>query len=201
MSTKKKLSDNRHKIGQFFITLPRWKDVDDLHEIYKMLPPTNWCYIVKEFHDDVDPDKSRNSNIHYHMSVILRNKISKKKLLAWFENIFPNDYKRIDIEATKNFEATLLYMQKESKICFESGTRPVALAKKKAISLQKITTEESQLSWITQMVMYGCNEEREMEFQRIYSRILKHLWNQDLSYCRKDCENFLKVLKYCRAGR
>lgn len=194
MVTKKVENSNRHKLSQFFLTFPRWEEYENLEVLYKMFPPLKWGYFVKEMHDEVDPDPNRESMIHYHVSIILRNPISKKKLINWFTEICPLDYKRIDVEATRNFEATIKYMQKESKICFEVGDRPKSISEKKAGTLQKITITDAD---VTYGVMNMLKETKWMKMMKYCTLIRRHLWDSD-SFGELKCENFLNNMKYVR---
>lgn len=115
---------NRNKVTHYFITFPRWKQVD-LKEIPNKLPPMAWYIIVEEKHEDEDPDKERNSMIHYHISLILKQGIPFKKFIDWITKEWPHDYKRIKLETTKSWEDSIEYCKKESKNFLEFGENPV----------------------------------------------------------------------------
>lgn len=199
MSTESVNNQNRHKLSQFFITFPRWKTYEDLTALHTELPPSKWCYIVQELHDDEDLDLERNSMVHYHVSIILRNPVTKKKLLNWIQLKFPSNWKRVDVSATKNFEATILYMMKESTIFLETGVRPKTLAQRKAVSLQKFAsrlTPEQIKSEIIHGVAEMMKEERRFYIEKKFMMIYRYLGYID--YNRESCIKFLEKMRCCK---
>lgn len=114
---------NRHGVYQWFITWSRWGPYT-FAEVIDKLPPTKWCYIVEEDHEDPDKDVERNSMIHLHASVVFKHEIAFHKLRRWIEKTWPDDYKRIDYEPTKSFKDALDYCRKESLEFMERGCRP-----------------------------------------------------------------------------
>lgn len=133
-------TSNRNKCLQYFITLPRWYQLENFSEIANKLPPRKWCYIVQEDHDDDDKNLERNSKIHYHVSIIFKKGISKSNLLKWIKNEWPDDYARIDVQATRSFTNVLDYLKKESIISYEDGERPSKLRDSSSKAMDKAIT-------------------------------------------------------------
>jgi len=104
---------NRNPVSQWFITFPRWQEYDDIKQFQGMSPESKWGYAVKESHED--------GGIHYHLMLKLKKGMTKSKMLAYWTKMFPNDYKRIDIEPTKDFRAAHKYLQKEQLDVYEWG--------------------------------------------------------------------------------
>lgn len=115
---------NRNKVCNFFITFPRWEEVE-LSSIPQKLPKMVYYFIVKENHDDSDPDPERNSMVHYHISLVLKQGIPFKKFLDWIKAEWPSDWKRIKLETTKSFDDSIEYCKKESRDFLEFGVNPV----------------------------------------------------------------------------
>lgn len=114
---------NRNKVSNYFVTFPRWEEVE-LSSIPDKLPGASYYFIVKEEHEDADPDPERCSMIHYHISIVLKQGITFKKLLDWIKREWPSDWKRIEIETTKSFDKSIDYLKKESRDYLEFGQRP-----------------------------------------------------------------------------
>ena len=104
---------NRNPVKQWFITFPRWNEYEDIKVFEGMAPKSKWGYVVKESHED--------GGIHYHLMLKLAKGITKSKMLAYWQDKFPNDYKRIDVEPTKDFRAAHAYLQKEKLDVYEWG--------------------------------------------------------------------------------
>lgn len=109
---------NRNKISQFFITYPKWVEYESPKRMMDFLPPCKWAYIVQENHED--------NGIHYHVACIVKYPITKAKLLLYFKGTFPDQYKRIDVQAMASWKSSIEYLQKESLIFYEHGSRPVS---------------------------------------------------------------------------
>jgi len=104
---------NRNPVCQWFITFPRWIEYADIKEFEKLSPKSKWGYVVKESHED--------GGIHYHLMLKLNKGITKSKMLSYWTEKFPQDYKRIDIQPTKDFRAAHSYLQKEQLDVYEWG--------------------------------------------------------------------------------
>ena len=189
--------DNRHKIKQYFITFPRWIMYDDFKSLADMLPGYSWIYIVQEDHDDADTDTTRNSSIHYHVSIVLKHPIAKVKMINWISSCFPNEYQRVKVEATKNFERALTYCQKESTVFFESGLRPSRVSMPKFT--RKVMSPEEMDEMAMKHLLHDQEEKKLMKRMKILCLIKKHetggcTWLSD--YTEKECKIFICKMKY-----
>lgn len=104
---------NGHPCIKWFITFPQSGDLkkEDLH-----LPPTTFKFICKEKHEDGKP--------HLHASIVLMYKKSKPKFIEWFQESYPNDWKRIKVDPTKELVNTINYCSKEDPFPFQEGEIP-----------------------------------------------------------------------------
>lgn len=100
----RQMSDNRNKCKQYFITFPQSGKVTK-KEFVDSLPPVEAGFAVTEEHED--------GGMHIHALVKLRNGITKANLLKYIIKKWPDDYKRIDIQITKNLNKAQVYLQKE----------------------------------------------------------------------------------------
>jgi len=199
ISIKKKMPtekcENRHPIKQYFMTFSRWKTYDSLVELENLLPETTWIHIVQEDHDEPDKDELRGSMIHYHVSLVLKHEIPFKKMVKWIEKTFPNDYKRVKIEKTRNFDAALSYSKKESHIIHESGKRP------SRVPMQKITritlTQEQKEAELISLVKFCIDEDREFYEMKRYLMI-NHNLGWETNYTMNECRKFLHTMKYVK---
>lgn len=104
---------NRNPVSQWFITFPRWNEYEDIKQFEKLAPKSKWGYVVKESHED--------GGIHYHLMLKLSKGIAKSKMLDYWKNECPNDYKRIDCEPVRDFRAAYNYLGKEQLETYEWG--------------------------------------------------------------------------------
>lgn len=105
---------NRNPVKQWFITFPQWNKYDNINEFEKISPKSKWGYVVMESHE--------NGGVHYHLMLnLIGTGMTKSKMLAYWTKMFPNDYKRIDIEPTKSFNDAHNYLQKEKLEVHEWG--------------------------------------------------------------------------------
>jgi len=102
---KEKKSQNRNPVKQWFITFSQVREVVSKEEFNKSLPPHDYSYTVEEEHED--------EGYHYHMTIKLVKGISFSKLNKWFQEKFPNDYKRIHFKPVQNFDNCIRYCDKE----------------------------------------------------------------------------------------
>lgn len=113
---------NRNGCVQWFFTFPRWVQYPDIKIFKTFFKDAKWAKVVMESHEEPDDDLSRNSMIHYHISMVLNHKLTKSQFKKKMEALFPNDYKRIDFEPTRDREAVLSYLEKQELECYEWGT-------------------------------------------------------------------------------
>ncbi len=95
------------------ITFPQSGSVSK-EDFLKSFPPRIYAGICVEEHEDGKP--------HLHLGIKLIKGITKHKLLEWIENKFPDDYKRINIQATRSLVNWIDYIKKEDPDFIEVGT-------------------------------------------------------------------------------
>lgn len=104
---------NRNPIKQMFITFPK-SNVDKItfrDSLLKFKP--EYYKVVEEKHKDGTP--------HLHAIVKWKNKYSKAHILKKFKEMYPEDYKRIDVEAIRSIKNALEYLNKEDPTPLTSG--------------------------------------------------------------------------------
>jgi len=106
---------NRNKIKQWFFTYPQWINETKLDVRDKILSSYNIDYykICKETHQDGNP--------HFHAVIRMRESISKSQIIKKFKDIYPNDYKRIDVKPVRSIKHSLQYLSKEDTTPLESA--------------------------------------------------------------------------------
>jgi hypothetical protein len=55
---------------------------------------------------------------HLHLGIKLKKGLNKKKMLKWIATKWPNDYKRIDVQATRSIDCWDEYISKEDPECY-----------------------------------------------------------------------------------
>lgn len=108
------MTENRHKIQQWCMTFPQCGDVTK-QVFADSLPPIKVGYFATEEHED--------GGLHIHTSFKLKNAIYKKAMLKWLTVKWPNDWKRIQFEATKYLGAWEDYVGKEDPSPLVIGTK------------------------------------------------------------------------------
>lgn len=90
---------------QFFITFPK-SNVDKVtfRDALLRFEP-DFYKVVEEKHKDGTP--------HLHAVIRFKNKYSKSKILSYFKELYPDDYKRIDIESVRSISNAITYLSKE----------------------------------------------------------------------------------------
>lgn len=119
---------NRNAIKLWSITFPQcedWKRKD----FAEMFPPYDEVLVCQEEHLD--------GGFHLHMGVKFTKGITKKALLNWIKKKFPDDYMRIDIEATRSVTCWEKYLKKEDPEAY-SWKDETLMAKKKAKCEEKL---------------------------------------------------------------
>lgn len=98
---------NRNLVKSWFITFPQWTEhvqqelFDKLQNQFK----GEYAHIVKETHEDGQP--------HFHYAFKHPKGYTKSNILKMLSTLFPNDNKRIDVQALKSWTATFTYFSKE----------------------------------------------------------------------------------------
>jgi hypothetical protein len=104
---------NRHPIKQWFITFPQVRGVCNKDEFVNMFPPNDYYCIAQEDHKD--------GGYHFHLTVRFLKGITHSKIIKWIEKKFPNDWKRIHLQAVRNLEDSVNYCKKEDAEFIECG--------------------------------------------------------------------------------
>lgn len=104
---------NRNPMKQFFITFPH-SNVDKVNFRDALLRfDPDYYKIAEEKHKDGTP--------HLHGVIRTKNTFTKKFLLNYFAEKYPDDYKRIDIKPVRSIKNSINYLSKEDKNPLESG--------------------------------------------------------------------------------
>lgn len=104
---------NRNPVKQFFITFPK-SNVDKVtfrDTILRFGP--DYYKVVEEKHKDGTP--------HLHCVLRTKNSYTKKFILTYLKEKFPDDYKRIDVEPVRSIKHALNYLSKEDTSPLVSG--------------------------------------------------------------------------------
>lgn len=113
---------NRNGCIQWEVTFPQCGDADK-STFHKSFPPAVYVICAKEEHVD--------GGFHLHMGLKLKKKISFKNMLKYIEEMFPNDYKRINVSAIQSWAKWNDYCAKENPpFIWGSLTRKVSPADK-----------------------------------------------------------------------
>lgn len=108
---------NRNPLKRFFVTFPKSTEskqqfADRFHEQF----PCQYLEIAQESHEDGTP--------HLHLVAFLKEKASKTKILKYFKDEYPDDYKRIDIAPVRKPSHALKYIRKEDDDPYTVGQLP-----------------------------------------------------------------------------
>jgi len=177
------------KLKQVFVTFPRWEKQAELKEMLKILPPYQYAKVCEEEHD---LPKEGLSDYHYHIVYLPCHAITKKKLIKYFSDKFPEDWKRIDVEGCKNLTSAITYCSKESWRVLEDGTLPT-----RDKSCEEPLEQRFHKAIIKKMIDESIKKKEEIEFIREHKDIFDfmdldyHLLQNDKH--REDC---LKQINY-----
>ncbi len=94
---------NRNRIKNWAITFPQ-TDVER-EAFVDTFPPHEEAICCREEHDD--------GGYHLHLGIRLTKGLTKTRLLKWVKAKWPDDYKRIDIQATRSINQWTDYICKE----------------------------------------------------------------------------------------
>lgn len=136
-------SKNRNPIKQWSITFPQCGNLER-KDFADTFPPRDACICAREEHED--------GGFHLHLGLRLKKGITKQKLLAWIQHRWPNDYMRIDVQATRSIKQWNDYLGKEDPQVYQEECKEYQLER-------KLTTEEF-LGEVTRRVMDGMEAER-----------------------------------------
>jgi len=118
---------------------------------------------VQENHED--------NGIHYHVACIVKYPITKAKMLSFMKGYFPLDYKRIDVQAMQSINSAIEYLQKESLVFYEHGSRPVVKSQARpaesyAQKLLGALNEGVEMSKIREIRKREMDEFKECEYRQ-----------------------------------
>lgn len=110
---------NRNPVSSFFITFPQWTlhSKSELFQEITNLYDSVYACICQETHEDGQP--------HFHVCMKVKTPATYTSLIKRFKSLYPEDYKRIDVQPLKNWKSSLDYVQKEDGELQELGDRPV----------------------------------------------------------------------------
>lgn len=104
---------NRNAVKLLFITFPQ-TDVSKIEFRDKILAfKPDFYHIVQETHE--------NGGFHLHAAIRLTKPMTKKHILSQFKEMYPNDYKRIDVQPTRSIKHSLQYLSKEDNNPLTTG--------------------------------------------------------------------------------
>lgn len=104
---------NRNPVKQLFITFPH-STCDKIEFRDKLLRfEPDYYKLCEEKHQDGTP--------HLHAVIRFKNKYSQSHVLKYFKQIFPDDYKRIDVKPVRSIKKAIDYLSKEDPFPLESG--------------------------------------------------------------------------------
>lgn len=131
---------NRHSVKNWAITFPQTEMGRE--DFLRCLPPCEEAFVAREEHKD--------GGFHLHCGIKLKKGITKKKMLDWLVKKFPNDYKRIDVQATRSIKNWKDYIGKEDPEVYEVKdleSTMVILSDKLAKLKEKCGDVEDLTSW------------------------------------------------------
>lgn len=107
------MTKNRNPVKQLFITFPHSVcDKNTFRDNLLRFEP-EYYKIAEEKHKTGEP--------HLHAVIKFKNKYSKSIVLKHFKQLYPDDYKRIDIQAVRSIKKSIEYLSKEDPTPLESG--------------------------------------------------------------------------------
>jgi len=103
---------NRNPIKQLFITFPQTEETRE--QFLENCPPSTYSLVCQEEH-------SLNGGFHLHCVLKLKKGLSFSKLVKWFKEKYPDDWKRIKIECVRSLDNSIDYCKKEDPNCLTTG--------------------------------------------------------------------------------
>lgn len=104
---------NRNPVKQLFLTFPH-STVDKCtfrDQLLRFEP--DYYSVCEEKHKDGTP--------HLHAVVRFKNKYSKAYVVKYFKELYPEDYKRIDVKPVRSIKNSIAYLSKEDTSPLTSG--------------------------------------------------------------------------------
>ncbi len=121
---------NRNPIKNWAITFPQSGEVKR-SEFIESFPPALWAGCGMEQHAD--------GGNHLHLGLRLKKGISVSKMIKFVKVKWPNDWKRIDIKATRSVINWVDYIKKEDGEYIERGNMEVK--KRVRINMDNVMSE------------------------------------------------------------
>lgn len=104
---------NRNPVRQLFITFPHSScDKNTFRDFLIQFSP-DYYKVAEETHQDGTP--------HLHAVVKFKNKFSCAHVIKKFKDIYPDDYKRLDVKPVRSIKNSIKYLSKEDPSPLESG--------------------------------------------------------------------------------
>lgn len=120
MNIYKSSKVNRNPVKSLFITFSQSKLVtkEEFFEVLVARYPMQYAKLCRETHKDGNP--------HIHAMLYFKDcKYSKGHMVKYLKEKYPNDYKRIDVGATRSVKNAIEYQSKEDKDPLVYGTPPM----------------------------------------------------------------------------
>ncbi len=118
---------NRNRIRNWAITFPQTDC--ERKDFVESFPPYEKVICCREEHND--------GGFHLHLGISLKKSLSKVRMLKWIKARWPNDYKRIDVQATYNIGTWADYISKEDPDVYKDESESMK-AKKIARYMAKV---------------------------------------------------------------
>lgn len=111
------MTSNRNPLQKYFVTYPQSHDHTKLNFLETCQELNLKYYIIcQETHLDGNP--------HLHALLWLQKSMTKARLLKFFKEKYPSNYKRIDVQSVRNLKATIEYCRKEDPSPLEHPDGP-----------------------------------------------------------------------------
>lgn len=149
---------NRNPVKNWSITFPQSGEVER-EEFVDTFPPCTKAICSMERHEDGNP--------HLHLGIALKKPLTKAKLLKWIQAKYPDDYKRIDVQATRSIECWSDYISKEDPDAY----RVEIMDKDRIDRMFRKTLED--LNETEGSFLFRCSEHQEDQRMR-EARLLEH---------------------------
>lgn len=131
------MTTNRNPVKQLFLTFPHSTcDKQQFRDDLLRFEP-DYYKVCEEKHKDGTP--------HLHAIVRFKSKYSKAFVLRHFKELYPNDYKRIDIKPVRSIKNAIQYLSKEDPAPLESGAFKDGRGSTKRRNMRKIYNDFQKL--------------------------------------------------------
>ncbi len=122
---------NRNKVLNWSITFPQTEVTRK--DFLESLPPLKKAICCRETHED--------GGFHLHAGITLKKGLTKVQLLYYIKKKYPNDYKRIDVQGTRNNGNWEEYLLKEDPevLVFNHTAGDAKYGRLRALVMENIT--------------------------------------------------------------